>query len=72
MRIILRLFGLLKKYWKRLIITYVFLLLTAATALAVPWLIDLAMNKGLPSNTNAGNQSLLIYFGLAIIGDPDI
>jgi ABC-type multidrug transport system fused ATPase/permease subunit len=72
MRIIVRLFGLLKKYWKWLAVTYFFLLLTTATSLAVPQIIKMAMDKALHLDTQTlkvtGDQSLLIFYGLAIIG----
>jgi ATP-binding cassette subfamily B protein len=69
---ILRLFGLLKKYWKWVVITYIFLILSMATSLAVPQIIRVAMDNALHINTQTGqvtgNQSMLIYYGLAIIG----
>lgn len=69
---ILRLFGLLKKYWKWVIITYIFLMLSMATSLAVPQIIKIAMDKALHLDAQTGqvtgSQSMLIYYGLAIIG----
>lgn len=72
MRIILRLFGLLKQYWKWLILTYAFLLLSTVSALGRPQFLKMAMDNALHIDAGtlkvSGDQTMLIYYGLAIIG----
>jgi ATP-binding cassette subfamily B protein len=68
MRILWRLFVLLKKYWKWIVLTYVCLLLLTAANMIVPKIIGAAIDKGLgldPATT--GNMHLLWFYGIAII-----
>jgi ATP-binding cassette subfamily B protein len=68
MRILWRLFVLLKKYWKWIVLTYVCLLLLTAANKIVPKIIGAAIDKGLgldPATT--GNMHLLWFYGIAII-----
>jgi ABC-type multidrug transport system fused ATPase/permease subunit len=72
MRIVFRLLGLLKKYWKWLILAYAFLLLSTAASLVVPQLLKMTIDKALHIDSQTlkvtGDQKLLIYYGLAIVG----
>ena len=72
MRILLRLLGLIKKYWKSLFLTYVFLLLFTTATLIIPQLIGMTIDKGLHIDANSlivtGNMKLLWVYGFIIIG----
>jgi ATP-binding cassette subfamily B protein len=72
MRIVPRLLGLLKKYWKWLLVAYAFLLLATVANLARPQFLKMAMDNALHIDAGtlkvSGDQSLLIYYGLAIVG----
>jgi ABC-type multidrug transport system fused ATPase/permease subunit len=64
MRILWRLLGYLKPYWRRAVVTYFCLLTTMALGLVVPWLIKQVIDVGL-----AGGQSrFLIVAALVMIG----
>ena len=72
MRILFRILGLLKKYWKWLILTYVCLLVVTAATMFVPQFIGMAIDDALHINATTlkitGDMRLLVYYGLAIIG----
>jgi len=72
MRILLRLFGLIKKYWKWLFLTYVFLILFTTATLIIPQLIGMTIDKGLHIDANTlivtGDMKLLWVYGFIIIG----
>jgi ATP-binding cassette subfamily B protein len=72
MRILFRVLGLLRKYWKWLILTYVCLLLFTAATLIVPELIGMTIDKGLHIDATTlkitGDMRLLWTYGLIIIG----
>jgi ATP-binding cassette subfamily B protein len=67
MRILFRVLGLLKKYWRWLLLTYICLLLFTAATLIVPNFIGVVIDKALVKNTS-GDMKLLWFYGLAIIG----
>ena len=64
MHILLRILALLKKYWKWLVLTYIFLLLLTAATMIIPIFIGDAVN----TLKVTGNMKLLIYYGLGIVG----
>ena len=69
MRILWRLFVLLKKYWKWIVLTYVCLLLLTAANMIVPQIIGDAIDKGLGADpATTANTHLLWFYGMAIIG----
>lgn len=72
MRILWRLLGLLSKYWKFLVLTYICLLLFTAATLIVPLFIGMAIDNALHIDAQtlvvSGNMHLLITYGLIIIG----
>ena len=72
MRILWRIFVLVKKYWKWLVFTYICLLALTAANMIVPQIIGDALNKGLQLNTTTskvtGDMKLLVTYGLIIIG----
>ena len=72
MRILFRVLGLLRKYWKWLILTYVCLLLFTAATLIVPELIGMTIDKGLHIDATTlkitGDMRLLWTYGLIISG----
>ena len=72
MRILFRVLGLLKKYWRWLFLTYLCLLLLTAATMFVPQFIGMAVDNGLHVNSTTlvvtGDMKLLVYYGLAIIG----
>ena len=72
MRILLRLIGLLKRYWKWLLLTYICLLLFTTATLIVPQFIGMTIDKGLHIDSQTlqitGNMKLLINYGLIIVG----
>jgi len=72
MRIILRLFGLLKSYWKWVALTYLFMIISTGFSLAVPEFLKRALDSGITIDAQTGQVEvftrLLVYFGLAIIG----
>ena len=72
MRILFRILGLLKKYWKWLVLTYVCLLLFTAATLIVPALIGMTIDNGLHIDATTlvvtGDMKLLWTYGLIIIG----
>jgi len=71
MRIVSRLIGLTRKYWKWLLVAFGCLLLATAASLIVPILIGDAVNNALQSNAATlkvtGNMRELIYYGLGIL-----
>ena len=72
MRIVSRLIGLTKKYWKWLIVAFTCLALATAASLIVPILIGDAVNNALHIDATTlkvtGNMRLLVYYGLGILG----
>jgi len=64
MRIVWRLFGLLKKYWFWASVSMVLLVATTLMALAVPDFIKIAIDTGV----SASDKKVLMTMGLAIIG----
>ncbi len=72
MRIILRLLGFLKKYWKWVVLTNICLIVTTALILLVPELLKWAIDKGIgydiETGQMTGRQSLLIVAGVLILG----
>lgn len=72
MRILGRLLGLLKKYWKWLFLTYVCLILFTACTLIVPAFIGMAIDNALHIDATSlvvtGDTKLLLTYGLIIIG----
>jgi len=64
MRIIWRLFSLLKKYWLWTLVSMLLLVATTLMQLAVPDFLKRAIDTGV----TAGNRSILIGMGIAIIG----
>ncbi len=71
MRVLIRLFGLLKAYWKWVAVAYLFLLLSIVFALGVPELlkraIDIGISYDFQTGEMAGNQTFLILAGVAIL-----
>lgn len=71
MRIIWRLFGLLKNYWKLAILCFLFLLIATGFSLVVPEFLKRAIDTGISIDTQTKkatvNQSLLWYLGLGIV-----
>jgi len=71
MRILIRLLGFLKKYWKRVTLAYVCLFLSVAFSLGMPELVKQAIDRGIGydplTNTTSGTPSLLIWLGIAIL-----
>jgi len=72
MRILIRLFGLLKKYWKWVAVAYVCLFVATAFSLGIPELVKRAIDTGISFDFQTGeitgNQTFLILAGLAILG----
>ena len=72
MRTVLRLFGFLKKYWRRVILTYVCLIAATVFSLAIPELIKRAIDQGisldLETGQMSGDQQVLLIAGLSILG----
>jgi len=72
MRIVSRLIGLTKKYWKWLIVAFACLIFATAASLIVPILIGDAVNNALHIDATTlkvtGNMRLLVYYGLGILG----
>ena len=72
MRILIRLLGFLKKYRKQMFFAYVCLLLASAFAIGVPELVKRAIDTGiaidLQTGEITGNQTFLVFAGLAILG----
>ncbi len=72
MRILIRLLGFLKPYWKRMVLANVCLLLATAFALGVPELIKWAIDVGVTGQAETGLvtsvRTFLILAGLAIVG----
>lgn len=72
MRILLRLLGFLNKYWKRVGLAYICLFLSVGFGLAMPKLVEWAVDTGIGydplTNTMSGNPSLLVWAGLLIVG----
>lgn len=71
MHIIWRLFGLLKKYWKASVLSFVFLLVATGFALVTPNLLRLAIDNGISIDSQTGivtvHQSILWAMGLGIV-----
>jgi ATP-binding cassette subfamily B protein len=71
MRIVSRLIGLTKKYWKWLIVAFTCLVLATAASLIVPILIGDAVNNALHIDATTlkvtGNMRLLVTYGLGIL-----
>lgn len=72
MRILLRLLGFLKPYWKRVVLAYISLFASVGFAIGIPLLIEWAIDTGVgwdvQAGTATGSTRLLIYSGLAILG----
>ncbi len=72
MRILIRLLGFLKQYWRRVLFAYVCLFASIAFALGVPELIKRAIDTGISVDFQTGqitgNQAFLIFAGLLIVG----
>ncbi len=71
MHIVLRLFGLLKNYWKVAILSFLFLLISTGFALVTPQLLKLAIDNGTSidpvTKQVSVNQAILWYMGLGIV-----
>ena len=71
MRIVSRLIGLTKKYWKWLIVAFACLVLATAASLIVPILIGDAVNNALHIDATTlkvtGNMRLLVMYGIGIL-----
>ena len=71
MRIIIRLLGFLKKYWKRVTLAYVCLFLSVGFSLGMPELVKQAIDTGIGFDSQtlemSGSKSLLIWLGIAIL-----
>ena len=72
MRTVLRLFGFLKRYWLRVVLTYVCLLASTGFSLGIPELIKRAIDQGisldLQTGATSGDQQVLLIAGLSILG----
>jgi ABC-type multidrug transport system fused ATPase/permease subunit len=68
MHIILRLFALLKNYWKASVLSFTFLIIATAFALITPNLLRLAIDQGIDIETSTVHQNILWLMGLGIIG----
>ncbi|MFB0547227.1 MAG: ABC transporter ATP-binding protein [Anaerolineae bacterium] len=64
MRILLRLLGYLKSYWRRALATYFCLLAVTLLGLIIPWLIKLAIDVGLAG----GEGRFLVLAALIVVG----
>jgi len=64
MRILIRLLGFLKQYWRRVLFAYICLFASIAFALGVPELIKRAIDTGI----STADQVFLILAGLLIVG----
>ncbi|MGD1040895.1 MAG: hypothetical protein ABR914_08775 [Dehalococcoidales bacterium] len=68
MRIVSRLIGLTRKYWKWLIVAFTCLILATAASLIVPILIGDAVNNALHTDATTlkvtGNMHLLVMYGI--------
>ena len=71
MRIIGRLFGLLKNHWKAAVLSFIFLIISTGFSLITPELIKRAMDTGTSydaqTKVTTVNQALLWYMGLGIV-----
>jgi ABC-type multidrug transport system fused ATPase/permease subunit len=71
MRILIRLLGFLKKYWKRVTLAYVCLFLSVGFSLGMPELVKQAIDRGIGFDPQtlemSGSKSLLIWLGVAIL-----
>jgi len=71
MHIILRLFGLLKTYWKAAVLSFLFLIISTGFALVTPELLKRAIDMGTsidPATKQVTvNQTILWYMGLGIV-----
>lgn len=63
MRIQIRLLGYLGRYWRRALLTYLCLLLSTLSAMAVPWLVKEVIDVGLAR----GERPFLILAALAVV-----
>lgn len=72
MRILIRLLGFLKPYWKRMVVTNVCLLLATAFSLGVPelikWAIDIGVTQEVETSLVTNVRTFLILVGVAILG----
>jgi len=70
MRVLIRLLGLLKKYWKWVTVAYICLLMATVFALGVPELVKRAIDTGISFDFQTGeimgNQTVLILAGAGI------
>jgi ATP-binding cassette subfamily B protein len=71
MRIIGRLFGLLRNHWKAAVLSFIFLIISTGFSLITPELIKRAMDTGTSydaqTKVTTVNQALLWYMGLGIV-----
>ncbi len=71
MRILLRLFGLLKKYWGWSVLSLVFLIVSTGFSLTVPQLLRRAIDMGFPIDKATGKvtvvESVLVFTGVGMI-----
>ncbi len=71
MHIILRLFGLLKTYWKAAVLSFLFLIISTGFSLVTPELLKRAIDMGTsidPATKQVTvNQTILWYMGLGIV-----
>jgi len=64
MRTVLRLWGLVKPYWKRLVIAYVSLLVGMALDLSIPWVLRQTIDIGI----TGGRPGYMATAGLIVLG----
>ena len=71
MRTLLRLFGLVRKYWKWVVVAYICLVMATIFSLGIPELIKRAIDVGVSINFQtgqiAGNRTFLILAGVGIV-----
>ena len=71
MRILIRLLGFLKKYWKRVTLAYVCLFLSVGFSLGMPELVKQTIDTGIGFDPQtlemSGSKSILIWLGIAIL-----
>ncbi len=72
MRVLIRLLGLVRKYWKWILLAYICLIMTSVFALGIPELVKRAIDTGIAINLQTGeitgDQKVLLFAGLAIVG----
>ncbi len=64
MKILLRLMGFVKRYWRRLLVAFVFMLASTAFVLAIPQLISHAIDTVVAD----GEADTLMWLALAVVG----